>query len=74
MKTAIAIFSILFIGFVLVLGGIKFKKKEESKLSIFEHPDTFEKPNIETVTKHSTKNDDADSIHYSAQKNSSKKS
>ncbi|MBK6263408.1 hypothetical protein JKA74_00060 [Marivirga sp. S37H4] len=51
MKTLILIISISFIVFLLIRAIRKNKNKEESKLSVFEHPSTFKKPDIEMVSK-----------------------
>lgn len=53
MKTYIAIIIILLVIVLLFIGIIKSKNSSESKLSIFEHPSTFEKPDIEMTGKSS---------------------
>lgn len=46
--------------FLLIWASIKNRAKEESKLSVLEHPSTFKKPDIETVNSSPDKKEDDD--------------
>lgn len=51
MNFLISVISILVIGFLLIKMIKKKRDKSESQLSVFEHPSTFKKPDIEMVSK-----------------------
>ena len=49
---SIIIFTASLIVFILAIrAAIKFRNKGESKLSVYEHPSVFKKPDIEMVNK-----------------------
>lgn len=62
MKTYIIIISLSLVLLLLIRTAKKNKNKGESKLSVFEHPSTFKKPDIEMVSTTLEKEEKADRV------------
>ena len=61
MTKSIILFTASLIIFILAIrAAIKFRTKGESKLSVYEHPSVFKKPDIEMVNKSSKKDEVSD--------------
>jgi hypothetical protein len=57
MKIYITVILILLVVLLLIRAVKKNRNKEESKLSVYEHPSTFKKPDIEMVSKPPVQNE-----------------